>query len=349
MCIKIDPNFDPTDAANGLRLAEALQRVQMDCLPDAQIQALPATERNLVGSQRNLSRQLDAALCHKRRSDHTLPGNLARHIALTSIPGAGAWLTARADTEDTTMDHPLFRTSVLRRFRVPLFSGDSACPMCGSPMDYFGDHAIVCQCGGDRTVRHNGIRDQVYQEAKAGGQRVEREKQGLLPARPSEDGLLANSQARRPADVWIHPRSSEKAWALNFACISGLCVPNLVNDDAEVSAIFCDYETYKKTYKDTEKQCEAQGIEFKPMVVEAHAGGMPPHLRKVIERIAEETAPLHFQEKEVVSLRIAQRISVSLQRETARAVLRRQRTDFDDVPTSGWDAVPEEDRGAHPM
>ena len=35
------------------------------------------------------------------------------------------------------------------------FDGAGACPCCGAPMDRYGDHALRCPCGGDRTVRHN--------------------------------------------------------------------------------------------------------------------------------------------------------------------------------------------------
>eukprot|EP00973_Karenia_brevis_P052429 7285383-Karenia_brevis.AAC.1 len=79
-------------------------------------------------------------------------------------------------------------------------------------MDSFGDHALVCQCSGDRTVRHNRLRDVVCQSAGQGSLAPEREKAGLLPGRPPEDGVRSSDAAaagdgqqrtargRRPAD-----------------------------------------------------------------------------------------------------------------------------------------------------
>ena len=61
-------------------------------------------------------------------------------------------------------------------------------------MDSFGDHALTCPCSGDRTVRHNRIRDGFYQDAKQGNMAPEREKQGLLPGRPLEDGVAFTAQ-----------------------------------------------------------------------------------------------------------------------------------------------------------
>ena len=59
------------------------------------------------------------------------------------------------------------------------------------------------------------------------------------------------------------------------------------------------------------------------MVLEAHGGGMGKQFRKVVDSIAEQTAAVTGLRSDLCSLLIAQRISITLQRETARAVLRR--------------------------
>ena len=63
-------------------------------------------------------------------------------------------------------------------------------------MDRWGDHALTCSCNGDRTVRHNAIRNVCYEEAVEASLRPEREKAGLLPGRPHEDGLPGDSGLR---------------------------------------------------------------------------------------------------------------------------------------------------------
>ena len=98
--------------------------------------------------------------------------------------------------------------SLKRRLRLQIFDGDSACPCCGECLDKWGDHALSCMCSGDRTVRHNTVRDILYDEAVTGALNPHREKAGLLPPRPSEDGLKSVGEARRLADIWL-PRGMQ--------------------------------------------------------------------------------------------------------------------------------------------
>ena len=63
-------------------------------------------------------------------------------------------------------------------------------------------------------------------------------------------------------------------------------------------------------------------MQFTPVVFEAHAGGWGLATRHVIGAIAKQEVTGKWY-REGVSLVIAQRVSMSLQRESARAVLRR--------------------------
>ena len=84
-------------------------------------------------------------------------------------------------------------------------------PVLREVMDVWGDHALVCATKGDRTVRHNRIRDSVLDEGRKAGLELDKEKANLLPGRPDEDGILTKEQTgstgRRPADIW---------WATSF-------------------------------------------------------------------------------------------------------------------------------------
>ena len=48
-------------------------------------------------------------------------------------------------------------------------------------MDRFGDHALTCPCAGDRTRRHNALRNHVHDVAKEEDFGLEKETGGLLP------------------------------------------------------------------------------------------------------------------------------------------------------------------------
>ena len=114
---------------------------------------------------------------------------------LSGLSGAGAWLTAPLVQDGREIESSLFTVSIKRRLRLPIFEADTPCPMCGQCMDSFADHALVCPCKGDRTIRHNCLRDITYSEAKNAALRAEKEKPGLLPPRPKEDGLAASTSS----------------------------------------------------------------------------------------------------------------------------------------------------------
>jgi len=78
-----------------------------------------------------------------------------------------------------------------------------------------------------------------------------------------------------------------------------------------------------KASQPTETLCCQQGFTFVPMVVEAHGGGMGKQFRQVLDSIAKQTAAVTGLRSDFCSSLIAQRISVILQRENARAILRR--------------------------
>ena len=154
------------------------------------------------------------------------------HLSLMSLTGVGAWLTAAPADEGCELDSALFRLSLRRRLQLRVQSVDTFCPLCGGTMDSYGDHALVCPCHGDRTVRHNALRDATHAEASAANLNPERKKAGLLPARPQEDGVhrdANNTHAdphtptmRTHTRPWRHCR----AWCVCAAtCTTDGCVP----------------------------------------------------------------------------------------------------------------------------
>ena len=244
-----------------------------------------------------------------------------------------------AITDGRAIDTPLFRTALQRRLRVAVFKGNEACPCCGEPVDRFGDHALSCSSSGDRTVRHNSIRDVVFEEAGEAALQPEREKAGLLPERPSEDGLVVNNGARRPADVWLPRGTGGEKEALDFAVTSGLQLGWYRRTAQDPGMLFAHYEDHKRTYRATEQQCRSEGLRFTPVVLEAHGGGWSPTGRKIVDWIARSAAAASNEKMATVALKIAQRMSCALQRENARAVLRRQSQPDSTPPTSAWAGV----------
>ena len=63
--------------------------------------------------------------------DPTLPRHRRLHLEACRVPGAGAWLTANPSCVDSQVSSPLFRVALQRRLRMPLWDRDTACSVWG--------------------------------------------------------------------------------------------------------------------------------------------------------------------------------------------------------------------------
>jgi hypothetical protein len=276
--------------------------------------------------QKSLSKALDNAARETTMQDPSLASDLRAHLSLVSAVGADAWLHALpCKTECTHVDPELFRIALARRLRLPLLQKPAPCNACGSALDVFMDHALVCQCGGNRTLRHNAIRDVTFDFAVNAGVRAEKEKAGLLPPRPGTDDLASQmpTSGRRPADIWLPTWPDGKPAAVDFAVSSGLRADLLSAAAHDASSVCVQYEDVKRKYLDTANSCHNAGLAFVPFVVEAHGGGLGPAARKVCGHLVKAAAARDGDEAEVHAADLFRRISITLQRENARAVLRR--------------------------
>ena len=102
------------------------------------------------------------------------------------------------------------------------------------------------------------------------------------------------------------------------------------------TSVIVAYEQRKRDFtpegetESTESLCNRQGFCFAPMVIDAHGGGMGKDFRSVVDAIGKQAAAVSGFRPDFHSLLIAQRISVTLQREAARAILRRRVENADD-------------------
>ena len=176
-------------------------------------------------------------------------------------------------------------------------------------------------------MRHNAIRNVTYRSCREAGTNAELEKAGLLPPRPSGEEVTtahrADPRGRRPADIWIPRAIDGRGAAVDFAVTSGLRADRLAGASADPSSVLAAYENQKRQYLDTENQCNAQGFHFMPFVLEAHGGGFAIGARRLVSFIGKVAAARNGEEVEVESAGLMRCISISLQRENARSVLRR--------------------------
>ena len=85
------------------------------------------------------------------------------------------------------------------------------------------------------------------------------------------------------------------------------------------------YEDFRCSYRDTRSTCQAQGISFIPMVMEAVGGGWGTVARGVWSELAKSSALSsgELQTERSCAIMLRQRLSMTLHRENARARLKR--------------------------
>ena len=127
-----------------------------------------------------LSEAIDSAMLEAMLLRRDLPVHMEAHLRLVSQDGTGAWLNATPSRDSGKAISPeLFRITAKRRLRLPVLDRPGICPCCGLALDVYMDHASVCQCNGDRTIRHNALRNLVCVIAELAGLQPEKEKTGL--------------------------------------------------------------------------------------------------------------------------------------------------------------------------
>ena len=223
-------------------------------------------------------------------------------------------------------------TMLQRRLRLPVYPSDFYCPACHGVCDEYGDHPLTCSGGGDRTVRHNLIRNELFRIAKSAGLRPELEKQGVLRPRPHigstpEDGLpqegIRGPDGRRPADVFIPSFGTHGKTAVDVAVTSGLRMGYGFISAMDGTLAARTYETRKCSFLDTAAHCRSEGVHFLPFVVEGAGGSFGPSARKILSLLANASAKLTGECPAKMAEQFSQRLSLILHETNARSILLR--------------------------
>jgi len=211
---------------------------------------------------------------------------------------------------------------------MPIFASEFNCPFCDEVVDRFGDHCLVCSCGGDRTKRHNCIRNEVFFFCNGARLNPELERPGLLQPRPligasAEDGSARDADAnRRPADVYLPRWRQGLPVALDFAVTSGLRGDVVSASAQDRSSAVTQYEDFKCEYLNTAERCAEEGIKFIPVVAEAHGGGWGNEAHKVWNALAKQKCSIIGERESDVASMLLQSLGLIIQRENASAILR---------------------------
>ena len=280
-------------------------------------QKLPSESRveaDAVSSKRQqaLSEALDQA-AFKLRFDSL---DLADQATITSgcQPGArGFWHAVPSGR--CIVPASEFREELRYRLCIPDREENSWCPFC----DDIIHHSRRCCAGGDRTIRHNGVRNIVFSFCQRAALRPELERPGLLlPARPSDH----HSQAR-PADVYLPCWTGGLPAALDFA-ITAPQRQDIVSEASRTPlAAATSYSDCKRAHNNTELACSNQGIRFQPMVSET-SGAWAPEALNVLQLIAKAVAGREGKHHSLILKEILSSCAVAARKASARAHFKRR-------------------------
>ena len=128
---------------------------------------------------------------------------------------------------------------------------------------------------------------------------------------------------RRPADVYLPSWRKGTSAALDIAVTSGLRRDVVESSARDGSSAVSNYESFKRTYLDTETNCRDEGIKFIPLVCEANGGGWGPAGHAVWKELAKQKSIVTGEPDSITALHLLQSLGLILHRENTRAILRR--------------------------
>ena len=262
--------------------------------------------------QRRVSHQVDLFLQSTLFASASQPREKAR-FGSVSLPHSGDWLNAVPSKVLNLHMRPLeFRVAIKYRLGLPIYSSEGICPAgnCDRNNDIMGDHAIGCAYLGERTFRHNLLRDAIHSAAQAACLNPAREIRGLLPG----------SEAR-PADVFLPSWVKGHDAALDVTVISPL-QQNLVDRCANDNSLALDTAHRRKMTARFE-DCRSVNVVLVPLAVETF-GGWHPAAAVELKRIASRLARQTNASESVVISHFFQKLAVCLQRTNASLLLSRQ-------------------------
>ena len=199
------------------------------------------------------------------------------------------------------------------RFRLglPLMpSSECRAANCDQEQDALGDHAMHCRDDhGIRGGRHDRIRDRIFQEAQSASLNPTKEMPGLIPRSQS-----------RPADVYVENWIDGGKVAFDISVVSPT-QNAIILRAAETPAAAIEMRKSSKI-RDHFSDCRAQGIAFKPLVVESF-GGWDVDAVKLLKKLGRHSARRWGKNDALEIKYFFQRLSIALQRGNAALLVDR--------------------------
>ena len=225
---------------------------------------------------------------------------------LNSIPSPALGLRMTSD---------VFSTALKYRLGSPIFPNDGDCGMCGKASDMMGDHAIsACSGNGDKSRRHDLVRDAIFQAASAAALAPRREERGLISGRDA-----------RPGDITINgwSRSGGKPKTAFDVTVASPLAQNCIRRTTIGESKFVFENAINRKVTTYQKMNLPPDIDFIPLPVTTFGAWEENALANIIE-IAAHQAHNTGKEKAGIKKHLLQKLSVCLQRENAEMLITRR-------------------------
>ena len=309
-CGELDAGFMPAALPASPDVQMALSLLQ------AHTAAPPSAAAALGKTQKQLTALLDTPSWEQHLT--ASPPILQALLRSEGLPGAYAFLTA-VPFAKRRLEPASFAAELRHRLGVPETVEDTWCPKCDAVLDSRSLHAGVCAAGGERTLRHNAVRDVLATWCQRAGLQPEKEKRGLLlPQRPSDTGLTQ----RRPANIFL-PCLQGSPSALDLAITGFQRTETLAEASAEGGSVAAAYAQVKRLHQDTAKVCAEQGVYFVPVVAEI-TGAWDATSARVLRTISRAAAAREGANPGLHHELLLQELCATMRAHRARAALRRR-------------------------
>ena len=220
---------------------------------------------------------------------------------LSCADGGSPWIGAVAYGA-TKMENTSIRLGIGLLLGVNVYTKKTSClKPCKVVLDKGGVHALTCNTGGERTGKHNTLRDEFCKILTESGISAQTEPKGIL---------LGEEGNQRPADVYAPLFEDGRAYAFDL----GVTHPQgqqVLLSASTIPLHAADTYALKKRTK-YEEQCRDRGIIFEPLIVETF-GAWTISANKIFKRVGGFMATKLNIPKSVAIHRIKQRLAVKLQ------------------------------------
>ena len=270
-------------------------------------------ESLISAKQKDLSNLIDKHNLSTLLSSAQGQREIAR-LNSVGLPKAGAWLQAiPSKSLGLHLRNREMKVSLSYRLGLNVFAVAGPCGACVTMnSDRLGDHAIACGSQGERILRHNSMRDILFQTALQAGLCPAKEEQALIPGKNY-----------RPADVFLPNWRNGRSTCVDITIVSSL-QQALVEKAADSPGAALEHALQRKNNQSKE-DCEREGLEFLAMPVEV-LGGFAKQSVEVVERLGRQLARQTGGDISKVINHLFQRLSIILMKYNSALITSRNPT-----------------------